>query len=188
MARFSIRSFVGVGSFMLSGVVTASVCDSDGLLFKYFHLTEADGSVYLPNRTSTIISSVIGSLIVVAGILSFFYLHREPSESATEDEKKQQKNDKKKIIVSMTSGFLFSIGLVISQMTLFSKIYGFLNLNLIPGGTWDPTLLMVMGGGFFVSFLSYQFVTDFAVFKVRILLISATLIDSYLDEETVIHV
>lgn len=173
---------------MLSGVVTASVSDSDGLLFKYFHLTEADGSVYLPNRTSTIISSVIGSLIVVAGILSFFYLYREPSESATEDEKEQQKNDKKKIIVSMTSGFLFSIGLVISQMTLFSKIYGFLNLNLIPEGTWDPTLLMVMGGGFFVSFLSYQFVTDFAVFKVRILLISATLIDSYLDEETVIHV
>ena len=171
MARFSIRSFVGVGSFMLSGVVTASVCDSNGPLFKHFHFSEveADASVYLPNRTSTIVSSIIGSLITVAGILSFLYLHREPSESATEDEKHEQENDKKKVMPSILSGFLFSIGLVISQMTLFSKIYGFLNLTLIPEGTWDPTLLMVMGGGFFVSFLSYQFVKDFAVFKVRIL-------------------
>jgi hypothetical protein len=33
-------------------------------------------------------------------------------------------------------------------------------------GTWDPTLVCVMGGGLVVSFLSYQWVKGFQVFKV----------------------
>jgi len=60
----------------------------------------------------------------------------------------------------------FSLGLVVSQMTISSKIYGFLNVKGLSDGTWDPTLACVMGGGLVVSFASYQFVKGFNVFKV----------------------
>ena len=90
----------------------------------------------------------------------------------------------------MFSAMFFSLGLVVSQMTISSKIYGFLNVKGISDGTWlvdtcltiifsfviilshhlilyrDPTLACVMGGGLVVSFASYQFVKGFNVFKV----------------------
>ncbi|KAL7463908.1 hypothetical protein ACHAXS_004286 [Conticribra weissflogii] len=50
-------------------------------------------------------------------------------------------------------------------MTLASKIYGFLDVKGIKGGYWDPTLVCVMGGGLVVSFISYQWVKGFNVFK-----------------------
>lgn len=167
MARLSVRSFAGVASFMLSGVLTATICNMNGPIFKYLHLTgdDMDASVYLPTKTSVIISSTVGSLIMAAAIVRFVLIRSQ--ESTTNEEKITQENNKRKLLPAMASAFLFSIGLVVSQMTLFSKIYGFLNMRLIPQGTWDPTLLMVMGGGFVVSFLSYQWVKDFNLFKVR---------------------
>jgi uncharacterized membrane protein YedE/YeeE len=167
LARMSIRSLAGVSSFMLSGVLTATICNTDGPIFQHLHSfsDEMDLNVYLPNKTSVIVSSVLGSLILAAGIIRL--LMTRGQESATENEKLELENNKRKLLPAIASAFLFSIGLVISEMTVFSKIYGFLNMNLIPAGTWDPTLLMVMGGGFTVSFISYQWVQGFNLFKVR---------------------
>lgn len=167
MARFSIRSYVGVAVFMISGIMTASLCDMNGVIFRHLHTMEGDASMYLPTRTSVIVSFTIGSLIMVAGIIGEA-LNMHAPESATENEKIAHKNNSKKLLPAMASAFLFAIGLVVSQMTLFSKIYGFLNMSLIPKGTWDPTLLMVMGGGFAVSFISYQWVQGFNIFKVSL--------------------
>lgn len=152
---------------MLSGVLTATICNTDGPIFQHLHSfsDEMDLNVYLPNKTSVIVSSVLGSLILAAGIIRL--LMTRGQESATENEKLELENNKRKLLPAIASAFLFSIGLVISEMTVFSKIYGFLNMNLIPAGTWDPTLLMVMGGGFTVSFISYQWVQGFNLFKVR---------------------
>ena len=123
--------------------------------------------MYLPTQASVIVSCTIGSLITAAGIIGAV-LNRHTPESATENEKIVHKNNSRKLLPAMASAFLFAIGLVVSQMTLFSKIYGFLNMALIPKGAWDPTLLMVMGGGFAVSFLSYQWVDGFNIFNVRL--------------------
>lgn len=151
---------------MLSGILTATIGNMGGPIFEHLHLNgdEIDASVYLPTKTSDIISSIIGSLIVVAAILRFFLTRSQ--ESTSDAEKIELENNKRKLLTAVASAFLFSIGLVISQMTLFSKIYGFLNMRLIPKGTWDPTLLMVMGGGFTVSCLSYQWVKHFSLFQV----------------------
>ena len=130
------------------------------------HLTEneMDKSVYLPTKTSVVVSCTIGSLIMAAAIVRFL-LSRSQEHTSDEDKMKEE-NNKRKLLPAVASAFLFSIGLVVSQMTLFSKIYGFLNMKLLPKNTWDPTLLMVMGGGFTVSFISYQWVNGFKVFKV----------------------
>ena len=52
-------------------------------------------------------------------------------------------------IIPILSGALFGAGLLVSGMTDPSKVLGFLNIF----GLWDPSLILVMGGGLIVSFL-----------------------------------
>ena len=53
----------------------------------------------------------------------------------------------KNIIVPLSSGIIFGIGLVISGMTNPAKVMGFLNIF----GNWDPSLVFVLGGAIAVS-------------------------------------
>ena len=50
-------------------------------------------------------------------------------------------------LVSLISGIIFGIGLVISEMINPEKVLGFLNLF----GNWDPSLAFVMIGALIVS-------------------------------------
>ena len=50
-------------------------------------------------------------------------------------------------LVSLMSGIIFGIGLVISEMINPEKVLGFLNLF----GNWDPSLALVMIGALIVS-------------------------------------
>ncbi|CAJ1965325.1 unnamed protein product [Cylindrotheca closterium] len=68
-----------------------------------------------------------------------------------------------KLLPAIFAGSLFALGLALSGMVVPSKILGFLNLYLAQQGTWDPTLLMVMGGGSIFSWIAYQFVDGFGV-------------------------
>jgi uncharacterized membrane protein YedE/YeeE len=70
-----------------------------------------------------------------------------------------------KLRPAFLAGVGFATGLAVAGMTLPSKIMGFLNLFLIPQNTWDPTLIMVMGGGSIVSLISYQFVSGHGIIK-----------------------
>lgn len=54
--------------------------------------------------------------------------------------------------VSFLSGLIFAIGLGVSQMTLPTKVIGFLDLT----GNWDPSLAFVMIGAIGVHFIAYQ--------------------------------
>ncbi len=53
----------------------------------------------------------------------------------------------KNIIVPLTSGIIFGIGLVIAGMTNPTKVMGFFNIF----GNWDPSLIFVMVGAIAVS-------------------------------------
>ena len=57
----------------------------------------------------------------------------------------------KNIIVPLTSGIIFGIGLVIAGMTNPAKVMGFFNIF----GNWDPSLIFVMGGAIAVSMLVF---------------------------------
>ncbi len=50
-------------------------------------------------------------------------------------------------VISLVSGIIFGIGLVISEMINPEKVLGFLNLF----GNWDPSLAFVMIGALAVS-------------------------------------
>ena len=149
---------------MATGVLSATSCSSTCPFYPYLRASYETVSTYLPTEISTTIGTVLTGLAAAAAIPNML---RSGSPKATATEKEETTNDHKKIGPSIISGALFSLGLVISRMTLSSKIYGFLNVKGINDGTWDPTLVCVMGGGFLVSFLSYQWVNGFNVFKVR---------------------
>ncbi len=53
----------------------------------------------------------------------------------------------KNVIVPLTSGIIFGIGMVIAGMTNPAKVIGFLNIF----GDWDPSLIFVIGGAVIVS-------------------------------------
>ena len=55
------------------------------------------------------------------------------------------------IASAFASGFLFGLGLIVSQMVNPAKVLGFLDIF----GAWDPSLALVMGGAVAVSALGY---------------------------------
>ncbi len=61
-------------------------------------------------------------------------------------------------LASLVCGFIFGLGLVISQMVSPTKVLGFLDVFGIPSGTWDPSLAVVMAAGLAAAGAGYALV------------------------------
>ena len=61
-----------------------------------------------------------------------------------------------KNIITLFSGLIFGLGLIISGMTNPAKVIGFLDV----AGQWDPSLMFVMLGGIAVAFVGFKFVKN----------------------------
>lgn len=59
------------------------------------------------------------------------------------------------VLASLICGFIFGLGLVISQMMSPAKVLGFLDFLGIGNGTWDPSLAVVMAAGLIVTGIGY---------------------------------
>ncbi|MCP4911722.1 MAG: YeeE/YedE family protein [Oligoflexia bacterium] len=57
------------------------------------------------------------------------------------------------VLISILSGILFAVGLVISGMTNPNKVIGFLDIL----GNWDYSLAFVMVGAISVSFVAFKY-------------------------------
>ena len=62
------------------------------------------------------------------------------------------------VLASLLCGFIFGLGLVISQMVSPAKVLAFLDVLGIPSGTWDPSLAIVMAAGLAVAGIGYAVV------------------------------
>jgi uncharacterized protein len=62
------------------------------------------------------------------------------------------------LIASLVCGFIFGLGLVISQMISPTKVLGFLDVFGIPSGTWDPSLIVVMAAGLAVTSIGFALI------------------------------
>jgi uncharacterized protein len=60
--------------------------------------------------------------------------------------------------MAFLSGILFGLGLGLSQMIDRDRVLGFLDMT----GTWDPTLLFVLGGAVGVTIIAFRFVLRMA--------------------------
>ena len=63
-----------------------------------------------------------------------------------------------KLIVTLLIGMIFGLGIAISGMANPAKVLNFFDL----AGTWDPSLIFVMGGALITTAIGYQI-----VFKTR---------------------
>ena len=57
------------------------------------------------------------------------------------------------ILFSLISGLLFGFGLIISGMSNPEKVLAFLDL----AGSWDPSLMLVMGGAIAIGIFAFTF-------------------------------
>ncbi len=58
----------------------------------------------------------------------------------------------KQYLIALLAGLLFGTGLCIPQMADPEKVLNFLDVT----GNWDPSLLLVIGGGLLVSIISFS--------------------------------
>ncbi|MGG7567613.1 DUF6691 family protein [Rhodovulum sp. DZ06] len=58
-------------------------------------------------------------------------------------------------VISGLSGLLFGLGLMISDMANPARVLAFLDVATMADGTWDPTLMFVMGGAMTVSSIAW---------------------------------
>jgi uncharacterized membrane protein YedE/YeeE len=56
------------------------------------------------------------------------------------------------LVLAGIAGLVFGAGLLVSGMTQPAKVIGFLDIT----GSWDPSLMFVMGGGVVVYLLAFQ--------------------------------
>lgn len=63
------------------------------------------------------------------------------------------------IVISLLSGLLFGIGLIVAGMANPAKVLAFLDL----AGAWDPSLLLVMAGGITVASIAFTLARDRSV-------------------------
>ena len=159
LARLSTRSLAAVLSFMTAGIVTSTICAAACPFRQDIRSSDEN----LPRDATLTIGTVIGALAFGATMQSF--LRKTPQNTNT-IAKEELDNSRRKIIPAAISAKFFAVGLMVSQMTLSSKVLGFLNMSGFKNGTWDPTLAFVMGGGLIVSFLSYQWVKGLNCFSV----------------------
>lgn len=59
-----------------------------------------------------------------------------------------------RIAAALLAGFIFGLGLAISQMIDPNKVLGFLDIF----GNWDPSLLLVLGGAVGTTTLAYRLI------------------------------
>ena len=78
-------------------------------------------------------------------------------------------------MAALLAGALLGVGLAVSQMTNPAKVLNFLDV----AGSWDPSLLFVLGAAVLVTVVAFRFVLrrSAPVFDAKFFLPSATAID-----------
>ena len=161
------------------------ITNASDALTKEEKIKQASG--ILPTKTSELVSVILVIWSVCVSILSTCLSCRRggvnmvtPGQEVSNNNKVNEnevevqhsqgikrKDTAINYVVAAFSSSLMMVGLIISGMTRQWKHFGVFNLTLVGNGTWNPSLVFVMGGGMVVSIIGYQFVDGFNYFKVR---------------------
>jgi uncharacterized membrane protein YedE/YeeE len=145
LARLSPRSFIAVITFMMTAIITVFLTSPTAPWAKSTEFLRTDNVSPVDSQ----LGMQITSLVVGAAVMAPFMFKGTVNQS--------------KLGPAALSGSLFASGLAVSQMVLGSKLFGFLNVGGIADGSWDPTLMTVLGSACGISFISYQFTEHFSV-------------------------
>ena len=148
LGRRSPRSLMAVMTFMITGATTAVLTSPTA--------PWADQTAILRTSTVTSMNPNLGYITTAIMFLGIVLVLRTSKPSP-------KKEDFNKVLGASIAGIMFAAGLGISGMILPSKLYTFLDVTGLQDGSWDPTLMAVMGAGIPVSFIAYQFVPNFGI-------------------------
>ena len=149
LGRLSIRSFSAVLTFMLSAVATTYMTQNDDIWRNIVTATEDTRAVANPTQIASQASFAIILFLALTGALVSIFRAKKETPSYFKN------------LVGLVTGCLFASGLFISGMVNPDVVSSFLNVSGIPLGTWDPSLVAVMGSGVVFSFLSYQMIDGY---------------------------
>lgn len=150
LGRRSQRSLTAVLTFLTTAIGTTAITSPNSSLAEYTTFLRTDTPTPLNPSTGAVLTSAV----VFATMMSF----RNAIKSLTAEHIK-------KSVVGAVSGALFAAGLVIGNMVLGSKLFGFMDVGSIPIGKWDPSLAVVLTAAVGISTLSYEFVHGFSLLK-----------------------
>ena len=150
-ARLSVRSFISTVTFMVFGALAASVLGTAGMegVTQHGLVTAVEPDMNVMKLASAVLG---GAIAFVTTIASIAYAIKSKKEEADRDGKIALFLDD---VAEFGIGLLFALGLGVSGMTQPEKVTGFLSFLT---GTWDPSLIFVMGGALLVALPGYQFV------------------------------
>lgn len=63
-----------------------------------------------------------------------------------------------RIVIAALAGLVFGVGILVAGMADPAKVLNFFDVAGIPAGTWDPSLIFVMGGALVVTAIGYRLV------------------------------
>ena len=153
-----------VMTFMTSGALSSTMCAPTCFLSPYLRTSKEMLPTFNPTDTSLVVGNALTVGLITAAFLASFF----PTETKGGEPKEKETTQLRKYPVAILSAFLFSVGLAMSGMAESAIIFGFLDMKGIKLGTWNPTLLFVMGGGLLVSMLSYEFVPGYSLLMVSV--------------------
>jgi len=194
MARLSKRSIIAVFTFMGTAWATATLTAPGMSFHKITDFLRTDRAPKVCNRWLGFYVSIFFVIFTICALYNLWKYKEKKgikifqkcapeqvvkiqskSSERSQDERTETQREEEdghalihdslcKLIPAAIAGSIFAVGLALSQMVLQSKVFGFLNLYLFAEGSFDPTLAVVMAGGCFISWISYQFVRDFSLF------------------------
>ena len=149
-ARLSVRSFISTLTFMFFGAVAAAVLGTASLegVGPGLVVAAPPDPAVMSKAVGLLVSAVafVGSLSAAAHVIK---AKKEPTEGDARLAMRLQD------VAEFGIGFFFALGLGISGMTKPEKVSSFLSVF---AGTFDPSLIFVMGGALLVALPGYQLV------------------------------
>jgi len=140
LPRLSIRSWVAVPVFLLSGILIATL--------RSMYPFENSGSMYyiaiayaLQNQYVYCIAMCVSGFSLLA-MLIYFTFNKKSTEQTTD------------VLISALVGMIFGLGLILSGMVKKTKIIGFLVMDK----NWDPSLLFVLLAAVGINFITFNII------------------------------
>lgn len=140
LPRFSIRSFVAVSVFLVTGIVVATLKSKYGLPFITSNSYTA--AFAINHQTSAFICLALGAILPM---ISYYLAYVDQNKEFLEYVIPQN--------ISFGVGILFGLGLLVSGMTRRAKISAFLTFD----SDWDPSLLVVLGVGVTINLIVFNY-------------------------------
>jgi uncharacterized membrane protein YedE/YeeE len=179
VARLNLRSVVACITFMIAGILTSTTLDQSH--HTVFSFLRGSYPMVAPNLVSKFTSFLVIAALLRKGM--DIYRTNQKGKDTTKDAASPtneystlvEKNTTQdgnateeehllaisKVPLAILSGALFATGLRVSLMVDNDKVLDFLNFALISQGSWDPSLIFVMGVGVVISAISYQYVSGY---------------------------